>query len=319
MAKQLLLTAEQMKDRSLWLETRNKYIGGSDAAVVVGLSNYKKPFALWAEKSGKVVPEDISDKLHVKFGNYAEEFVAQLFCEETGKKTRRTGLYINDKYPWACASLDRMIIGEETFLECKTTGSWNGDVWEGDNIPDSYYCQIVHYLTVMEMEKCYIACLIGNGKFVWKEIVLNKADAEALMEAERKFWELVQTDTPPQIDETESCTAILNEKFHGGLTDAIDLPSEAAEIITSLDTFNKQASDLKAVIDLSKNRLREILGDHELGYVGDRKITWKLEGAKGNFNTAGLKKEFPDVYNKFYTPGEKKRVLRIASAKNNED
>jgi putative phage-type endonuclease len=321
MAKpQLIMTAKEIEDKDKWLEARNNFVGGSEASIVMGMNKYRSPFALWAEKTGKVAPENLDDKLVVQFGTYAEDFVAQQFTKATGKKVKRTGLYVNEKYPFACASIDRMIIGENSLLECKTTGEFNKADWQGDNIPDAYYVQCLHYMAVMEMEYCYIACMFGNGRdFIHKRIDFNKTDAETLMDAERKFWELVKSETPPAIDGTESCTAVLNEKFHGGLTERIDLPSEASDIIASLDIFNKQASDLKTMIDFNKNRLREILGDHELGYVGDRKITWKMEGSKGSFDTAGLKKAFPDIYNKFYTPGEKKRVLRIASAKNNED
>ena len=39
-----------------WLSIRNKYIGGSDAGAVVGLDDYKSPYSLWAEKTGRIPP-----------------------------------------------------------------------------------------------------------------------------------------------------------------------------------------------------------------------------------------------------------------------
>jgi predicted phage-related endonuclease len=38
------------------------FIGSSDAAAVLGLSRWKTPLQIWAEKTGQVVPDDISDK-----------------------------------------------------------------------------------------------------------------------------------------------------------------------------------------------------------------------------------------------------------------
>lgn len=320
MAKpQLIMTAKEIEDKDKWLATRNKFIGGSEASIVVGMNKYRSPFALWAEKTGKVAPENLDDKLVVQFGTYAEDFVAQQFTKETGKKVRKTGLYVNEKYPFSCASIDRMIVGENSLLECKTTGEFNKADWQGDNIPDAYYVQCLHYMAVMEMEYCYIACMFGNGRdFVHKRIDFNKTDAETLMEAERKFWELIKSETPPAIDGSESCTAILNEKFHGGLTEPIDLPSEAEKLVAEIDEYSKQYSDLENIIDLRKNRLREILGDHEIGYVGDRKITWKFEKGRGSFDTKGLQKQAPEIYNQFYTAGTPKRVLRIGKPKDEE-
>ena len=41
------------KDHEEWLSIRKKYIGGSDAGAIVGLDEYKTPYSLWAEKTGK--------------------------------------------------------------------------------------------------------------------------------------------------------------------------------------------------------------------------------------------------------------------------
>lgn len=43
-----------------WLKARC-LIGGSDASAVLGLNPYKTNEQLWLEKTGKVVPEDISE------------------------------------------------------------------------------------------------------------------------------------------------------------------------------------------------------------------------------------------------------------------
>ena len=40
-----------------WTKLRSSTIGGSDAAAILGLNPHKSPYALWAEKTGKVVPE----------------------------------------------------------------------------------------------------------------------------------------------------------------------------------------------------------------------------------------------------------------------
>ena len=316
MTVKLIMTAKQIEDRDKWLAVRNKYIGGSEAAIVVGLNKYRSRLSLWAEKLGKVEPENLDDNMIVQFGSYAEDFVAQQFTKETGKKVRKTGLYVNDKYPWACASVDRMIVGENSLLECKTTGEFNKDDWEGDNIPDSYYVQILHYMATLEYDHCYIAVMFGNGRgFEYKRVDYNEADARELMDAEKMFWELVQTETMPEVDSTKNCAEILGEKFHGGIVEPVDLPSEASNLVSELDTFKAQEKELKEVIGLHENRLREILGDHEIGLLGERKITWKTEKGRSSFNTEGLNKEFPDIYKKFYSPGTPKRVLRIGKLK----
>ena len=106
-----------------WLSLRSKYIGGSDAAAVVGMSPFSSPYSLWAEKTGKI-PE-FEGNLTTEVGSYLEEFVAKLFERETGKKVRRKNrMLINTDYPWAFGDVDRMVVGEKAFLEIKTTNSF---------------------------------------------------------------------------------------------------------------------------------------------------------------------------------------------------
>ena len=61
-----------LQNHAAWLEARSHYIGGSDAAAVLGLNPYKSNLELWQEKTGLVVPEDISEKPYVKYGHAAE-------------------------------------------------------------------------------------------------------------------------------------------------------------------------------------------------------------------------------------------------------
>ena len=98
------LTKEQV-------EARKNYIGGSDAAAILGLSRYKTALEVWAWKTGQVVPDDISDKVYIKLGNKLEQTVAEFFMEETGKKVQRVNDTIfHPKYPFLGANIDRKVI-----------------------------------------------------------------------------------------------------------------------------------------------------------------------------------------------------------------
>lgn len=196
MAK-LIMTVEEMQNRSKWLKMRKAGIGGSEAAAIVGLNPWKSAFQLWMEKTGQVEPEDLSDNEYVYWGNVLEQAVADRFCELTGKKVQRRGMLQDDEYPYMLASVDRMVVGENAGLECKTTNAFNSKVWADDELPDSYYIQCQWYMMVTGCEKWYIAVLIGGNKFIWKEVPRNAADIEALRKAAVDFWSMVITNTMP--------------------------------------------------------------------------------------------------------------------------
>ena len=68
-----------VNNRKEWLKARQKGIGGSDAASVLGISPWKTNVQLWEEKTGITEPEDISGKEVVRFGKESEAAIRQLF------------------------------------------------------------------------------------------------------------------------------------------------------------------------------------------------------------------------------------------------
>lgn len=108
-------------------EGRKGHIGGSDASVCVGMNPYKDNIQLWEEKTGLVIPEDISDKSYVKYGTEAEQHIRTLslwispgtrFCM---KKTICSLILITHgcMRPWTEELIDEN--GRHGILEIKTT------------------------------------------------------------------------------------------------------------------------------------------------------------------------------------------------------
>ena len=141
MKGKLVMTVAEMAEHDKWLEMRNKGIGGSEAAVIVGMNRWKSPFQLWLEKTGEVEPEDLSNNEFVYWGTVLEQCVADRFAELTGKRVTKRGMLQDEEVPYFFANVDRVVVGENAGLECKTTNAYAKDAWEGDNIPDAYYCQ----------------------------------------------------------------------------------------------------------------------------------------------------------------------------------
>ena len=192
MAK-MIMTVAEMADRHAWLKMRTQGIGGSDAGTIVGVNPWKSKYELWLEKTGQVVPEDISDREPVYWGNQLEDIVAQEFTRKTGKKVRRHGMVQDEEHPFLFANVDRMVAGEKAGLECKTANGFKAALWEGDEVPASYYCQCQHYMLVTGLPVWYIACLVGGQHYVWKPIERNEEDIQTLLEMEEAFWKCSST------------------------------------------------------------------------------------------------------------------------------
>lgn len=310
MAK-LLLTVAEMQNEQNWLNIRKIGIGGSDAASALGLNPWKSQFQLWLEKTGAAEPEDLTSNEFVYWGKVLEQAVADRFCELTGKKVQRRGLLQSEEYPFMLASVDRMVVGESAGLECKTANTYSKSKWEGDEIPDTYYVQCQHYMAVTGFEKWYIAVLIGGNKFIWKEVPRNNEDIAALIKAEKEFWRMVTEGEMPDADGSEQCREALQNHFPGGIVEPVALGSEAVDIIASIDELKASIRDLEAVKKEKENRLCKLLGDHEVGLAGDRRVVWKPQAGRITIDTKALKMECPDTYKKYSKIGKAVRVLRI--------
>ncbi len=315
MNSKLVMTVEEMQDRKKWLALRNSGIGGSDAAVILNMNPWKSAFQLWSEKTGQVDPEDLSDNERVYWGTVLEDAVAKRFEELTGKKVRRCGMMQDNVRPYLLASVDRLVIGEEAGLECKTTSAYNKDLWEGDNIPDAYYIQCQHYMMVTGLKKWYIACLIGGQTFVWKEVKRRENDIEPLFLAETKFWKMVQDKTMPDVDGTKNCADILVERFKAKKGKEIMLPSAGNAAVVKLAELKATAKELKNEITLVENELKVMLADAEVGHATGYDITWKFKKGAENIDREKLKKEHPQIFTECVKYNKDTREFKLKKIK----
>ena len=107
-----------------WLALRKTGIGGSDAGTVCGLNPYSSPMKLFCDKTSEDIQE--LDNEAVRQGHDLEEYVARRFMEATGLKVRRSNyMYRSVEYPFMIADVDRLVIGEDAGLECKTASAYN--------------------------------------------------------------------------------------------------------------------------------------------------------------------------------------------------
>ena len=286
------ITKVKTANHDEWKELRSHYIGGSDAAAVVGLNAFSSPYALWAEKTGKI--PGFEGNLATEVGTYLEEFVAQKFAAETGKKVRKCNQsFLNSLYPFAIANIDREIVGEDAGLEIKTTDSMNLKKFKNGEYPANYYVQCVHYMAITGKSRWYLAVLIGNKEFKWFTIERDEAEIAALMTAEADFWELVKTDTPPAVDGTEATTEAIKTIYAGSDDSVCDLTAFSANLRQYMSLKN-QIGELEALLDEAANKIKEYMGESGGGECEGFRVSWKSQ-SRSTFDHKRFASENPDI------------------------
>ena len=79
----------QLKSLEEWLEKRTSYVGGSEAAALVGKNPYMSNIDLWQIKTGQQAKPDIDDKEYVIYGRNAEEHLRALSPRPACRLRRR--------------------------------------------------------------------------------------------------------------------------------------------------------------------------------------------------------------------------------------
>lgn len=282
-----------------WLEQRRQGIGGSDAANILGMG-YSSPLTVFLDKTGR--GEEVKDNLPMKLGRALEQTVADLFQEETGIKCRRSGYMFQSKdHPFMLANLDRLT-SDGTFLECKTTTEWNMSkiAFRGE-IPAHWYCQVMHYMAVLGVSHCYLAVLIGNKEFRHFRIERDEEDIEALIEAESKFWKMVQEDSfdgeyMGTANESKSLTAAFPDPKLAGISfysDEFEIRLREAE--RALNEATEKADKAKADLEGVKNEIKLLMADGATEFKsGNALCTWKTKDTP-RIDTKALKKKYPAI------------------------
>lgn len=199
--------------REDWLKERGRRIGGSDAACLIGLNPWKSNVQLFREK---MHPENVKemDNEAMAYGREAEPLLRRLF--ELDHPEHRViyvenNLWLNDKYPFAHASLDGWTSRDEFslgVLEIKTAtirSRIQAQEWEG-RIPNNYYCQVLWYMMVTEAQYAYVTALLrreGGDSIIRTHYIERdknvEADIEILKNTGTWFWENLQKGHEPAL------------------------------------------------------------------------------------------------------------------------
>lgn len=293
-----------------WKELRTTGLGGSDAGAVVGLNPYSSQYTVYHEKLKIVQPWEGNDK--TRLGKDLEEYVAKRFEEETGKRVRRFNSMLRSiERPYMIADVDRLIVGEDAGLECKTTTNNDNYDFENGEYPAYWGCQCYHYMSVTGLKVWYLAVLdLSDGKFYCFKIDWDESEIKALEKIEEDFWtNCIEQKCPPTPNGSDKCADIIKEKYP---------ESDSSLPIADVSVFD---SDVKRYVEL-RNKIKELTVDMEA--IGQKvkdflgvspggesalyKISYKSSVSK-RLDSTLLKKEMPDIWEAYAKESVSRKFL----------
>ena len=297
---------------------RSKYLGGSDIGAILGLSRFRSPLQVWMEKTGKEVKK--LDSLPLRFGSFAESFVASEYSRSTGfDLIHDESIYVHPEYSFMSAHIDRFVLEDSSsssptrILECKTANPFSAGDWGEvgtDQVPLSYLCQCLWYMAITNLNRVDLAVLFGNSDFRIYEISRDLELESTILQKASFFWNTyVLHDVPPPATSEEDCQTLFSK---GDPTMSVEAHSETLELRKRLALLNNEIDTREDEISAIKQNIMTLMGEAEtLTYQGKVIATWKAPKPSYRLDSKTLEQEHPEIASHYKIPVQNSRRLVI--------
>lgn len=294
--------------------TRPLGLGGTDIGAILGLSPYKTPLELWSELvSGE--PSKSRDLLHLRFGQYAEGFIAQeyerstqmftveheptVFHKEHGFMFGHIDRFVLDR-PDTPAVIDGVITASR-ILECKTSSSFNKSDWGDagtDQVPPLYLVQCAWYLALTGCEAADLAVLIGNSDFRIYHIERDLELEGLILEHAKRFWfDHVLGHKPPAPMSPQDASLLFPKEIQGTCVEAND------ELLKCIEAYHESCNRSQILSEECERLKLEILNfmgqAEKLTHAGKTLATWKCSKSSQRIDTKALAAAHPEIAKEF--------------------
>lgn len=305
-----------------WLFARNKGMGGSEVAALLGCSPYATAFDVFKNKvddtgqprflgeepvkGPKIRAELLTDNPVFEWGHRAEDMIRLKIADMLdGVPRKGGGLYGLRSHPLAIVTPDGVLTKRRRYeplglIECKTSGDIEG--WDDSEYgPIHYQVQAQWQMGITGIPRCYLGCFVLNfdRDFYLKTVNFDPVWFQEMVEIVEDFWTShVLSGEPPMHDFSHPRTTELLKEMH---PHALDPPVHLDEVDGAeeyLDAF-LQAQDVvkKAEKELEscKNWLKLQVGDSSRALLrGETVVSWP-EITSRRIPVAVLREKFPDV------------------------
>ena len=285
------------------------YIGAEEAAAAAGRGGYEALRAVWARvTAGEIAPvEEAAAETEAARKAYA----LRLFTAKTGLSVRRRrAVFVNGRYPFACADPDAFTVGEGAAVLvrfapepplCLPAGE------AGQPVPAAFFPACVHTAAVTG-RPCTLAVLVGESDLRVYALNPGGPSETPLMQAEADLMQAVvsgKEPARPAPEEEKAAPAAPAAEAPEGL------PLYGMEPV--LRDYADRAAGIRRLQSRQRAVAKEIrvkLGAHARGFCGDYRVT-VARAARQSFDRAAFARAHPAILLDPYYRTVESETLRV--------
>lgn len=304
---------------------RRKFLGGSDAAAVLGLSKFRTRYDVYIDKISPVPDSaNAAYRLFLERRKRWEPVVFQMLREELEAEIVATNQRHQDTLPFLAAEIDAEVReGNEILnVEVKTVHprayaekcGWGEP--GTDDIPIEYEAQVQHGLGVTGRKTTILAAMVGLDDMVFYRINRNEAVIIEMRARLAQFWnEHVLKGIAP---EPQGLTDVARV-FPVSDGNTVEASPEVAAAALRLRALKAQLDASQAEADALEFIVKRHMGAAEYLLVeGKRIFSWK-EGNWSDLDESALKLEQKEIYRRYLKKGRRRTFRRLSWTSRGED
>lgn len=305
-------------------------VGGSDVAVIFGLSPWVTPLELWLIKKGRMKPKLPPNPEQLEMGHMLEPIAAHFYALRTGNVvTDDNYLYQHANLKYALANIDRRYTrkedGEGGVLECKSLTYHKASDWADGAYPIYYELQLRYYLAVLDQKHGAFSALWGNNPendLATPHIERDQAKEDIIFEKlDQWIWSL-RHDKPPTMGDIKPQLAMdALARIYGasqkGLP-TIEFPMKFEPQLRRIAALQEKNAELKGIIKKNEEaieahsvRIAELMKQHEHGILTtttDKLLVDYVTNTTRRVSSEYLKQNYPAIYEEARKPSGTRKV-----------
>lgn len=275
-------TKVEHPSRAAWLAARRYGVGASEVSVVLGINPYKSAYTLWAEKTGRIEPEEPG--LAAAVGVALEPMIAGLYETQTGYTLEHEPftMYHHPTAP-LFATLDRTAHTPDgpRVVEIKSIGERAWQALKEGEASLAHLVQVQAQLACTGYQTGDLACLVGNRLFEVFPVARHEKLIAQIVRRVTEFWDMVKADTPPTIDESDSTAHTLHRLHPNDSGESIEANAEVLDAVRRLQETKDNIKGMEADAQLLENRIKAAMGNATFARGPGFTVTWKTQERKG--------------------------------------
>lgn len=281
-------------DTAGWESERLNSLGASEAAAVLGLSQWDTPLSIYRAKLG--LPRDFDPVLGF-IGHRSELIIAEWverFSPEAGVKLEPAFMARSVEWPWLHASFDRVSHdGGLMTWQFKTAHQYAGHHWD-EGVPDDIRVQVQAEMAVAGTDEARVVVWIGGREFrLFREPRDDRFIREYLVPETEKFW---TGNVKERVAPEPSTMHELYEVYPSEAGKAIEASETALEVAERRAVLLSDIRAQQAEADALQLELGKYMGDAEVLLANNRKVlTFKTQAGKRSVLLADAEREAPHL------------------------